>query len=174
MLMAVGRLARQLGLPVAVLRGYGVSREQTRTDHLRQVVLAQIQVSPALAATTWVLATPIAPWRIRYWVTSSARITLPRVPRSLGSFAARVLEVPVSSAMNRWLVRDATPDLIVFGHKRYVPHPRLNAEDGPIGAYRMVPRVLQDFGRGISCRSRKVWEAVGVCVESLLWSLNSC
>ncbi|WP_308117004.1 DUF4158 domain-containing protein [Streptomyces guryensis] len=34
---AVGRLARQLGLPVEVLRGYGVSREQTRTDHLRQV-----------------------------------------------------------------------------------------------------------------------------------------
>jgi hypothetical protein len=26
---AVGRLARQLGLPVEVLRGYGVSREQT-------------------------------------------------------------------------------------------------------------------------------------------------
>ncbi|WP_078869650.1 DUF4158 domain-containing protein [Streptomyces sp. NRRL B-1347] len=36
-LAAVGRLARQLGLPVEVLRGYGVSREQTRTDHLRQV-----------------------------------------------------------------------------------------------------------------------------------------
>ncbi|MGW0828514.1 Tn3 family transposase [Streptomyces sp. NPDC002845] len=35
---AVGRLARQLGLPVEVLRGYGVAREQTRTDHLRQVV----------------------------------------------------------------------------------------------------------------------------------------
>ncbi|MDT0547654.1 MULTISPECIES: DUF4158 domain-containing protein [Streptomyces] len=34
---AVGRLARQLGLPVEVLRGYGVSREQTCTDHLRQV-----------------------------------------------------------------------------------------------------------------------------------------
>ncbi|WAX79575.1 Tn3 family transposase [Streptomyces sp. KMM 9044] len=34
---AVGRLARQLGLPVEVLRGYGVSRGQTRTDHLRQV-----------------------------------------------------------------------------------------------------------------------------------------
>jgi Domain of unknown function (DUF4158) len=34
---AVGRLARQLSLPVEVLRGYGVSREQTRTDHLRQV-----------------------------------------------------------------------------------------------------------------------------------------
>lgn len=34
---AVGRLARQLGLPMEVLRGYGVSREQTRTDHLRQV-----------------------------------------------------------------------------------------------------------------------------------------
>ncbi|MEU6757749.1 DUF4158 domain-containing protein [Streptomyces sp. NPDC046685] len=35
---AVGRLAGQLGLPVEVLRGYGVVREQTRTDHLRQVV----------------------------------------------------------------------------------------------------------------------------------------
>ncbi|MFC9636459.1 DUF4158 domain-containing protein [Streptomyces mirabilis] len=34
---AVGRLARQLGLPVEVLRGYGASWEQTRTDHLRQV-----------------------------------------------------------------------------------------------------------------------------------------
>ncbi|MER7403739.1 DUF4158 domain-containing protein [Streptomyces sp. NPDC000070] len=34
---AAGRLARQLGLPVEVLRGYEVSREQTRTDHLRQV-----------------------------------------------------------------------------------------------------------------------------------------
>ncbi|MEV0373313.1 DUF4158 domain-containing protein [Streptomyces sp. NPDC050636] len=34
---AVGRLARQLGLPVEVLRGYGVSREQMRTDQLRQV-----------------------------------------------------------------------------------------------------------------------------------------
>ncbi|MFJ3310801.1 hypothetical protein ACIPSA_49295 [Streptomyces sp. NPDC086549] len=29
-------MARQLGLPVEVLRGYGVSREQTWTDHLRQ------------------------------------------------------------------------------------------------------------------------------------------
>ncbi|MEU2134575.1 DUF4158 domain-containing protein [Streptomyces sp. NPDC018352] len=36
-LAAVGRLARQLGLPVEVLRGYSMSREQTRTDHLRQV-----------------------------------------------------------------------------------------------------------------------------------------
>ncbi|MBV6697734.1 Tn3 family transposase [Kitasatospora aureofaciens] len=34
---AVGRVARQLGLPAEVLRGYGASREQTRTDHLRQV-----------------------------------------------------------------------------------------------------------------------------------------
>ncbi|WP_150136201.1 DUF4158 domain-containing protein [Streptomyces hyaluromycini] len=33
---AVGRLARQLGLAVADLAGYG-EREQTRTDHLRQV-----------------------------------------------------------------------------------------------------------------------------------------
>ncbi|MFD6892446.1 DUF4158 domain-containing protein, partial [Streptomyces sp. NPDC059957] len=36
-LAAVGRLARQRGLPIEVLRGYGMSREQTRTDHLRQV-----------------------------------------------------------------------------------------------------------------------------------------
>ncbi|MFV5991395.1 DUF4158 domain-containing protein [Streptomyces sp. NPDC056231] len=35
--VAVGRPARQLGLPVEALRGYGVSREQTRTDHLRKV-----------------------------------------------------------------------------------------------------------------------------------------
>ncbi|MGD3112320.1 hypothetical protein [Streptomyces sp. YGL11-2] len=33
----VGRLARQLGLPVEVLRGKGGSGQQTRTDHLRQV-----------------------------------------------------------------------------------------------------------------------------------------
>ncbi|WP_123471818.1 DUF4158 domain-containing protein [Streptomyces sp. CEV 2-1] len=34
---AMGRLARQLGIAVQVLRGYGASREQTCTDHLRQV-----------------------------------------------------------------------------------------------------------------------------------------
>ncbi|MFD5192601.1 DUF4158 domain-containing protein [Streptomyces sp. NPDC058357] len=35
-LAAVGRLARQLGLAVADVAGYG-EREQTRTDHLREI-----------------------------------------------------------------------------------------------------------------------------------------
>jgi Domain of unknown function (DUF4158) len=34
---AVARLSQRLGIPVGELRSYG-AREQTRTDHLRQVV----------------------------------------------------------------------------------------------------------------------------------------
>ena len=37
---AVARLSARLGVPVGELRGYG-TREQTRTDHLREIIAYQ-------------------------------------------------------------------------------------------------------------------------------------
>lgn len=93
-----------------------------------------------LTAVTWVLCTPIAPWRIRFWAASSAVIGFPKSSAPLRNITARLLAFPVSHAMNQWLLHDTKADVPIYRHKRYVPHPKLNNGDGPIGPIRRWSR----------------------------------
>ncbi|MFE0062787.1 Rieske 2Fe-2S domain-containing protein [Streptomyces sp. NPDC059003] len=84
-------------------------------------------------ACQWMLATPTGPWRMRYGL--AANVTVP--PASgLPTPLRRLIEHTLSYGMNRWTRRDARADQFVFQHKAYLPHPKLNDGDGPIGAYR--------------------------------------
>ncbi len=86
-----------------------------------------------LRAAQWVLVTPVGPGRIRYCLAASAVLDpLLRIPPG----PRRALERAVAFGMNRWSFQDSRADWPVFHHKAYLPHPRLNSEDGPIGAYR--------------------------------------
>lgn len=84
-------------------------------------------------AVQWMFATPTGPGRLRLW--AAAHVTTDfagRLPPALH----RTLESVMSYGMNRWTLHDATPDFSVWHHKTYLPHPRLNDGDGPIGPFR--------------------------------------
>ena len=88
-------------------------------------------------SVNWVLATPIAPWRIRLYLAVSAHVTwgrnspaLVRTPVSNG--AARA----VSAGILKALEQDIRRDFPMWHHKRYVEHPKLSRTDGLIGTFR--------------------------------------
>ncbi|MFD8998632.1 aromatic ring-hydroxylating oxygenase subunit alpha [Streptomyces abikoensis] len=84
-------------------------------------------------AYAWVLATPLAPGRMRFWSAAYvATDPVPHLPAPLHRFLERALSV----GMNWWTVHDVEVDLPVWHHKRYVRHPKLNDADGPIGSFR--------------------------------------
>ncbi|MEU8581190.1 aromatic ring-hydroxylating oxygenase subunit alpha [Streptomyces abikoensis] len=93
------------------------------------IELAQLRTR----ATAWVLATPVAPARMRFW--SAARVATDRVPR-LPMPLQRAFERALSVGMNWWTVHDIEVDLPIWHHKKYVRHPGLNDGDGPIGHFR--------------------------------------
>ncbi|MBB5119444.1 hypothetical protein AF335_20495 [Streptomyces eurocidicus] len=96
-----------------------------------------------IRAAQWMLPTPVAPGRIRYLL--AANLVMDPAPR-LPAPVRRAAERAGSSGMNRWTRYDTRADLVVFHHKAYVPHPRLNSGDGPIGAYRNWARQFYATG----------------------------
>ncbi|MFD7235964.1 Rieske 2Fe-2S domain-containing protein [Streptomyces syringium] len=99
-----------------------------------------LAIGRLLTAQAWVLGTPIGPWRVRMWYATDVTIDFGRLPAPLHRLPKRTLQRVASSLMNLWLVRDGRPDLPVYHHKAFVPHPRLNDGDGPIGAFRQWAR----------------------------------
>ncbi|MCX4783711.1 DUF4158 domain-containing protein [Streptomyces sp. NBC_01264] len=97
-LAAVCRLARQLELPVEVLRSYGTSREQTRTDHLRQVakyvgwraakVLELKEPDEFLLARAMRHDSPSLPFRLGCEYLCAAKVIRPGVVSLLEKVAA--------------------------------------------------------------------------------------
>ncbi|MFJ2745639.1 Rieske 2Fe-2S domain-containing protein [Streptomyces sp. NPDC087440] len=108
---------------------------------------AKIQVADGLlTADAWVLVTPIGPWRVRIWYASSATIGFDQLPAPWHRLPRRPLEQTVTSLMNHWLVRDGRTDFPIYHHKTYLPHPKLNKGDGPIGALRKWARQFYPGG----------------------------
>ncbi|MEV4432462.1 Rieske 2Fe-2S domain-containing protein [Streptomyces sp. NPDC049585] len=83
-------------------------------------------------AAQWLLATPTSTGRMRVWTAANVIATGGRLPAPLH----RAVEGALSSVVNRWTRHDLNDDLRMWHHKTYLPHPRLNDGDGPIGAYR--------------------------------------
>ncbi|MFC5719935.1 Rieske 2Fe-2S domain-containing protein [Streptomyces gamaensis] len=93
---------------------------------------------PRLRAAQWVFATPVAPGRLHYTMAANAVTGTP--PHHPAALHRPLLDHAVGLGMNRWNLHAARADFPVFHHKTYLPHPRLNDEDGPIGAYRRWAR----------------------------------
>ncbi|MET8508909.1 Rieske 2Fe-2S domain-containing protein [Streptomyces sp. NPDC004787] len=93
-----------------------------------------------LRAYTWVLPTPTAPWRISLRVATSAHVKISEKETRLTGLVARSLQSLIRRALNRYVVRDLHRDIPIWHHKKYLPHPKLNDGDGPIGPYRMWVR----------------------------------
>jgi cholesterol 7-desaturase len=109
--------------------------------------LAELCVSADhLNIATWALATPIAPWRMRFWLASSVSLALPGTSGRMRDLTSRALEPALSRFMNRRLVKDARHDLPIYHHKKYIHHPKLNDADGPIGAFRIWSRQFYPCG----------------------------
>ena len=93
-------------------------------------------------ARLWVLATPVDKGIVEVILVSQVReIRKPR--RAITGLRF----IPVKfrhGLMNRILLaqqnRDVLQDVLVWGKKRYRPHPRLSRADGPIGTYRRYCR----------------------------------
>ncbi|QCX82933.1 hypothetical protein C9F11_46930 (plasmid) [Streptomyces sp. YIM 121038] len=86
----------------------------------------------------WMLATPTGPWRTQ--VTMAMRLHLPEASQ----IARWRLMQSLAKVLARLLVQAAIPDLyddtLMWNHKRHLPHPGLNAKDGPIGEFRRWAR----------------------------------
>ncbi|WKK24003.1 hypothetical protein QZH56_35915 [Streptomyces olivoreticuli] len=95
-----------------------------------------LAIGQLLTAQAWVLSTPIGPWRVRMWYATDVTIVVGEFPAPWHRLPQRPLQRAASSLMNAWLIRDGKADLPVYHHKTYVPHPKLNDADGPIGAFR--------------------------------------
>ena len=86
----------------------------------------------------WVLATPIDGEIVELTLVSQIRwMTEPRRPvvglRFLPSrLRTRVMSKIIMAAQKR----DVEQDVVIWGRKRYLPHPRLCRSDGPIGKFR--------------------------------------
>ncbi|GAA2638939.1 Rieske 2Fe-2S domain-containing protein [Streptomyces axinellae] len=88
-------------------------------------------------AVNWVLATPIAPWRVRVNLAVSSRTTWGnRVPAAVRSPVSNAAARAVSAGVLKALKRDIMTDVPIWHHKRYMPHPKLSRKDGLIGQYR--------------------------------------
>ncbi|MFJ4478796.1 Rieske 2Fe-2S domain-containing protein [Streptomyces xanthochromogenes] len=91
-----------------------------------------------LKATTFALATPVSPWEVRLWLISSGAL------RPSFGIGTRV----VSQLMLAWVWQQATAEIPIWNHKKYLPHPRLNSEDGPIGPFRVWARQFYSKSEG--------------------------
>lgn len=88
-------------------------------------------------ASYWALATPTGPWRFRLWTAAtSARCGGTRPAAALD----RRLAHGVSALVVLWAAKDLHSDFAIWHHKQYLPHPKLNGGDGPIGEYRYWAR----------------------------------
>ncbi|WP_010314581.1 (2Fe-2S)-binding protein [Saccharopolyspora spinosa] len=97
------------------------------------VDLAQVGVR----SVNWVLATPIAPWRIRLHLAVSSHVTWGRhFPAVLRSQASSGAARAVSSGMLVALQQDIGRDFPIWHHKKHLVHPKLSHKDGLIGAFR--------------------------------------
>lgn len=85
-------------------------------------------------ADAWLMPTPTGPWRMRLWY--AAAIDYDSLPAPLRRLPRRPAEWVGASLLNKWSVRDGSVDCLVFHHKTYLHHPKLNDSDGPIGAFR--------------------------------------
>ncbi|GAA2258271.1 Rieske 2Fe-2S domain-containing protein [Streptomyces amakusaensis] len=91
--------------------------------------------------TGCVFSTPIAPRRNRIHFVSAATFTRPGRPsRGVSRIAAGVLESAVSRVLGRYHYRDAAHDFPIWSHREFLPHPRINGADSPIGPFRIWAR----------------------------------
>ena len=86
----------------------------------------------------WVLATPIDGEVVEMTLVSQVRrLTRPRRPIVGLRFLPPRLRTRV---MNKIIIaaqkRDVLQDVVIWGRKRYLPHPQLCRSDGPIGKFR--------------------------------------
>lgn len=84
----------------------------------------------------WILATPIGPWRIRFWMAMGMGRTRGRKQRPAPSRRSKALSrlLGYCAVAAYWPI--IIDDFPIWHHKRYVPHPRLNDKDGPVGHFR--------------------------------------
>ena len=92
-------------------------------------------------SVNWVLATPIAPWRVRVYLAVSSHVTWGRnspalVRARVSGGAARA----VSAGMLQGLAQDVRRDFPIWHQKTYLKHPKLSRADGLIGTYRKWAR----------------------------------
>ncbi|MEU5400209.1 Rieske 2Fe-2S domain-containing protein [Streptomyces sp. NPDC005963] len=90
-----------------------------------------------LRILTWSLCTPTEPGRFRFTMAHASSLDGPRwLPGPLRRLGARA----VSRAALWKSVKDTTDDLYIWNHRRFLHHPKLNQEDGPIGPFRLWAR----------------------------------
>lgn len=81
--------------------------------------------------------TVTSPGRMRLGVSVTASTKTPdALPRPVGRLVARVLSQAAARVSVPVVMGDFRPDFAVWNHKTYLEHPRLNAGDGPVMAYR--------------------------------------
>lgn len=94
-----------------------------------------------IRAVQWSTVTPIAPWKQRVRVAMSAEIDLlMHVPTPLARALSHRAAVALSHVMNWWAWKITHEDLPILNHKKHLPHPKLNDQDGPIGPFRQWAR----------------------------------
>ncbi|MFI1801143.1 aromatic ring-hydroxylating dioxygenase subunit alpha [Streptomyces sp. NPDC020379] len=84
----------------------------------------------------WTLATPIGPWRIRLWLAMGTGRTRDGKRRPAPSRRSKALSRMLGRCAVAAFWPIVTEDFPIMHHKRYVPHPRLNDKDGPVGHFR--------------------------------------
>ncbi|MFI1014756.1 Rieske 2Fe-2S domain-containing protein [Streptomyces sp. NPDC020965] len=90
-----------------------------------------------LRILAWSLCTPTESGRFRFTLVNVSSLDGPRwLPGPLRRLGARA----VSRAALRAGVKDTTIDLYIWNHRRFLHHPKLNQEDGPIGPFRLWSR----------------------------------
>ncbi|MFE4367783.1 Rieske 2Fe-2S domain-containing protein [Streptomyces sp. NPDC056835] len=88
-------------------------------------------------AVQWATATPIAPWRIRFWIITRADFTgTTALPPLLSNTLARPATALLTRAIHEFGCSVSSQDLPIWNHKKFIPHPKLNNQDGPVGPYR--------------------------------------
>ncbi|MEU1823605.1 MULTISPECIES: Rieske 2Fe-2S domain-containing protein [Streptomyces] len=102
------------------------------------LVLAEAEI-PALGVSMrmWVNPTPTGPWRTQFRVFVGCAITVPwAVPDRFRDPPLAVASHLLARFGLTWLTHDVRKDITIWHNKRYLPHPRLQRGDGPIGELR--------------------------------------
>ncbi|MFE0063128.1 Rieske 2Fe-2S domain-containing protein [Streptomyces sp. NPDC059003] len=80
--------------------------------------------------------TPVGPGRIAFRKSSFTMFDLRVGKRHPARLAAAAITPIVSRVMSAGAVRQGNKDVIIWGHRRFVEHPKLARGDGPIMEYR--------------------------------------
>jgi phenylpropionate dioxygenase-like ring-hydroxylating dioxygenase large terminal subunit len=94
-----------------------------------------------LTVRTWVLPTPLDPWRTRLHLAAACEIRAPKLlpaplRRAITGSGARA----VAYGLLRRIVKIVDDDVPIWDYKKYEPRPRLTSDEKGIGPYRRWAR----------------------------------